>query len=78
MADATRPVRVRLESDQQTEVVLYRVGRLGAFDRFELELRPGTYTAVGTRNGFRDVRREFTVRPGTQAGPFVIRCEEPI
>jgi tetratricopeptide (TPR) repeat protein len=78
MADATRPVLVRLESDQQTEVVLYRVGRLGAFDRFELELRPGTYTAVGTRNGFRDVRREFTVRPGTQAGPFVIRCEEPI
>jgi tetratricopeptide (TPR) repeat protein len=78
MVDATRPVLVRLESDQQTEVVLYRVGRLGAFDRFELELRPGTYTAVGTRNGFRDVRREFTVRPGAQAGPFVIRCEEPI
>ena len=78
MVDATRPVLVRLESDEQTEVVLYRVGRLGAFDRFELELRPGTYTAVGTRNGFRDVRREFTVRPGTRAGPFVIRCEEPI
>jgi tetratricopeptide (TPR) repeat protein len=78
MADATRPVLVRLESDQQTEVVLYRVGRLGVFDRFELELRPGTYTAVGTRNGYRDVRREFTVQPGSGAGPVVIRCEEPI
>jgi hypothetical protein len=71
-------VLVQLESDRETEVVVYRVGRLGAFDRFELELRPGTYTAVGTRNGFRDVRREFTVRPGAPAGPFVIRCEEPI
>ena len=78
MAEARRPVIVRLESDDKTEVVVYRVGRLGFFDRFELELRPGTYTAVGTRNGFRDVRRDFTVRPGAAAGPVVIRCEEPI
>ena len=78
MAEATRPVLVRLESDQKTEVVLYRVGRLGIFDRYELELRPGKYTAVGTRNGYRDVRRDFTVRPGEPAGPFLIRCEEPI
>ena len=78
MAEARKPVMVQLESDEKTEVVVYRVGRLGIFDRFELELRPGTYTAVGTRNGYRDVRREFTVRPGAAASPVVIRCEEPI
>ncbi len=78
LADATRPVRVTLESDNLTEIVLYKIGRLGTFDRFQLELRPGTYTVVGTRKGFRDVRQQFTVRPGESAGPFMVRCEEPI
>jgi tetratricopeptide (TPR) repeat protein len=78
LADAIRPVRVTLESDNLTEIVLYKVGRLGTFDRFQLELRPGTYTVVGTRKGFRDVRQQFTVRPGESAGPFTVRCEEPI
>ena len=78
LADAARPVRVVLESDNLTEIVLYKVGRLGAFERFQLELRPGTYTVVGTRKGFRDVRQQFTVRPGEPAGPYMVRCEEPI
>lgn len=78
LAEAVRPVRVVLESDNLTEIVLYRVGRLGTFDRYQLELRPGTYTVIGTRKGFRDVRQQFTVRPGEPAGPFMVRCEEPI
>jgi tetratricopeptide (TPR) repeat protein len=78
VAEAIRPVRVTLQSDNLTDVMLYQVGRLGTFDRFQLELRPGTYTAVGTRKGFRDVRQQFTVRPGEPAGPYTIRCEEPI
>ncbi len=78
LADAMRPVRVVLESDNLTEIVLYKIGRLGTFDRYQLELRPGTYTVVGTRKGFRDVRQQFTVRPGEPAGPYTVRCEEPI
>lgn len=78
LAEAARPVRVVFESDNLTEIVLYKIGRLGTFERFQLELRPGTYTAVGTRKGFRDVRQQFTVRPGQPAGPYSIRCEEPI
>jgi tetratricopeptide (TPR) repeat protein len=75
---AGRPIRVEIESDLATEVVLYRVGRLGSFDRRELELRPGTYTVVGTREGYRDVRKRFTVRPGEPPPPVVVRCEERI
>jgi hypothetical protein len=71
-------VRVALASDNVTEVQIYRVGKLGAFDRRELELLPGKYTAVGTRAGFRDVRREFTVMPGLPPPSLMIRCEEPI
>ncbi len=78
LTEAVRPVRVTLQSDNLTEVVLYQVGRLGTFDQFQLELRPGTYTAVGTRKGFRDVRQQFTVHPGEPAGPYTIRCEERI
>jgi hypothetical protein len=75
---AGEPIRIELESDLQTEVVLYRVGRLGSFDRRQLELRPGTYTVVGTREGYRDVRKRFTVRPGEHPAPVVVRCEERI
>jgi len=72
------PVEVALVSDNETKVTVYRVGDLGAFERRSLELKPGRYTAVGTRAGYRDVRREFTVMPGEPPPPIVIRCEERI
>jgi len=45
-------------SDNLTEVSVYRVGRLGRFTAQELLLRPGRYTVVGTREGYKDVRQE--------------------
>lgn len=76
--ETRQPVQVRLRSDGETEVVIYHVGRLGRFIDQQLELRPGTYTAVGSRPGYRDVRREFRVEPGQPAALVVIRCEEPV
>jgi hypothetical protein len=78
IADAETPLRVALASDNQTEVTIYRVGRLGAFERKDMELLPGRYTVVGVRPGYRDVRRELTLLPGSTAPTLVIRCEEPI
>lgn len=78
VAAAETPVRVAFASDNLTEVTIYRVGRLGIFDRKDMELLPGRYTVVGTRAGFRDVRREITVLPGREAPVLVIRCEEQI
>lgn len=75
---AVKPVRVTFESDNLTEVVIYKVGRLGAFSSTTMELRPGAYVAVGTRQGYRDVRRSFRVPPDGVPGPIVVRCEEPI
>lgn len=57
---------VQLASDNLTDVQIYRVGRLGSFESRQIELLPGKYTAVGTRAGYRDVRREFTIIPGVQ------------
>jgi tetratricopeptide (TPR) repeat protein len=75
---ATTPIRVQLESDQLTDVTLYRVGALGAFVSKEVELRPGTYTAIGSRDGYRDVRRTFTVVPGRALSPISVICVEQI
>ncbi len=73
-----RPVRLALESDNATEVSIQRVGYFGAFERREVELKPGQYTIIGKRAGFRDVRREFTVVPGNNPQTIVVRCVEPI
>jgi len=75
---AAQPLPVRIESDQLTSVTLYRVGALGAFTAKDIELRPGTYTVIGSRDGYRDVRQTFTVRPGRNLAPISVVCVEPI
>jgi len=75
---AATPLRVQLVSDNQTDVSIYRVGKLGAFTSQELTLRPGTYVAVGSRPGYRDVRLEFKVGPEVDMQPIIVRCEEAI
>ena len=78
VALASMPIVVQLTSDQQTAVTLYRVGALGAFASQEVELRPGTYTVIGSRDGYRDVRQTFTVVPGRTLPPISVVCVEPI
>ena len=46
--------------------------------RQELELRPGSYTVVGSRKGYRDVRRTLVVEAGREPPVFEIRCEEKV
>ena len=75
---ASTPLPVSLRSDGATEVSVYKVARLGLFEEHRLELRPGKYTAVGTRRGFRDVRVVFTVAPGGHSAPIFIACSETI
>ncbi|MGI9200862.1 MAG: protein kinase domain-containing protein [Woeseiaceae bacterium] len=75
---AATPLQVQLVSDNATDVSVYKVGKLGSFETHELTLRPGTYVAVGSRPGYRDVRLEFLVGPEQEAKPIVIRCEEAI
>lgn len=78
LAKALNPVPVLLRSDNKTSVTLYRVGNLGSFKQHPLELKPGHYTLVGSRNGYRDVRTEFTLQPGAAAQTIVIQCDEKI
>ncbi len=75
---AATPLAVELVSDNATDVSIYRIGKLGSFHSREIKLRPGTYVAVGSRAGYRDVRLEFRVAPELESGPVVVRCEETI
>jgi hypothetical protein len=75
---AQKPVRVRLQSDNLTDVAVYKVGRFGRFARHDLLLPPGNYVAVGSRSGYRDVRVEFTLSAGQEPGDVFVRCQEKI
>ena len=78
ITQAAQPVSVRLRSDGQTEVTIYKVGALGRFSTHTVTLKPGRYIAVGTRNGYRDVRREFEVPAGAESHALDVRCEETL
>ena len=41
VAAAETPVRLAIASDNQTDVIIYRVGKLGAFERKDMDLLPG-------------------------------------
>jgi len=75
---AQTPVRVTLESDNLTEVAVYKVGRLGRFYSRDLNLRPGTYTVVGRRNGYKDVMQKIVVKAGQKQLRVAVKCEDKI
>ena len=75
---ASKPVEVILRSDNETSVVIYRVGRFGQFLEKKVSLLPGSYTVVGSRPGFRDVRKTLKVQTDDNPITIDIRCEEPI
>ena len=78
LAQARTPVAVRLVSDGLTQVTVLRLGAQGAFTERTVPLRPGTWTLVGTRAGYRDVRQSVVVAPGREVAPVLVRCEEPL
>jgi serine/threonine protein kinase len=73
-----KPVRLSLVSDNATQVAISSIGSFGTFAKREIELKPGKYTVIGTRNGYRDVRREVTVAPGQGPQTISVSCSEPI
>ncbi len=73
-----RPVRLSLISDNATQVTIPSIGVFGTFGRREIRLKPGTYTVIGTRDGYHAVHQEFTVEPGEQSVTITVSCSEPI
>ncbi|MFT5710308.1 MAG: tetratricopeptide (TPR) repeat protein [Halioglobus sp.] len=78
LQQAGAKVKLTLRSDGETEVTLRKVSRLGQFNTKQLTLRPGTYTVIGSRDGYRDVRQSFTLKHDTGALDILIVCTEEI
>ena len=76
-AAAQSPVRLRLESDGLTQVVIYRVGQYGTFS----DARRGAVAGAlyGRRHADRVPRRAARsgAAAGRRAAAVVVRCEEP-
>jgi len=79
LVDAARtPIKVMIESDNLTEVAVYKVGKLGRFTTRELSLRPGSYTVVGSRDGYKDVRQKIIVKPRRKALRVTVICKNKV
>ncbi|MGI9322523.1 MAG: hypothetical protein ACR2PJ_02970, partial [Pseudomonadales bacterium] len=70
---------VVITSDGQTDVTVWKVGRLGKLNTHNLSLIPGRYTLVGKRQNYRDVRKDLILLPTTPTPKTInITCNEPI
>ena len=78
LSQAQIPVTVIIQSDDLTEVAIYRVGKLGRFVERRLDVRPGTYTVVGSRDGYQDVRHKLVVKSGQSSVQITVICEKKI
>ena len=76
-ADASRPVKLSLVSDNATAVAIPSIGQFGTFAKRDIELKPGRYTVIGTRDGYRDVHRDITITPGENQ-TISVSCSDPI
>ena len=72
------PVQVVLTSDSNTYVTLFKIAKLGVFEKTAVSLKPGRYIVAGSRMGYRDVRIEFTVTGQGFDQPIAISCNESI
>ena len=75
---ASTPVEVTLISDLKTDVMLYKTGKFGLFEQKTILLKPGVYTAKGTRIGYRDTTLRFKVSPENLDQRFIIICRDRI
>ncbi len=78
LRQSTIPVPVVLQSDSLTEVTLFRIAKLGTFQQTSVQLKPGRYIVAGSRNGYRDVRVEFTITGEPMEEPILVSCNEAI
>ena len=72
------PIEVIFESDQFTEVTIFKVDQMGTFQQKIVSLRPGIYTARGSRKGFKDETIRFRVDPNKQNQRVKIICSKKI
>ena len=76
--DASRYINVTIKSDNETEIIIYKVEKLGKIIEKVIKLRPGQYTIVGSREGYRDFRKTIKITAADQMVLVNVYCREKI
>jgi len=72
------PINMEISSDDLTSISIFRVGDIGRFISKNMQLKPGEYTLIGSRNGYRDVRKVVTLIPGSKNNKIQVMCVEKV
>ncbi len=75
---ANQPISITLQSDNQTDIAIFKIGKFGKFDQRKIELKIGKYIIVGSRAGFRDVRKVLSITSDMSSKIISVHCDEPI
>ena len=78
LISALIPINIVIESDNLTDVNVFKVARLGKISSKSLTLKPGKYVITGARNGYRDVREEIIVSAADDGKRIRIVCTQTI
>lgn len=78
LTTASQTLPITLRSDNQTKVRINRVGDFGSFYSQQLLLKPGSYVAIGSKPGYRDVRIEFSISSNEPLTDITVSCTVPI
>ena len=78
ISDASIIINITIKSDNETDIIIYKVAKIGKIIERNIQLRPGKYTIVGSRAGYRDYRKIFHVTANDQTIVINVQCREKI
>lgn len=78
LAQSKLPIDIEILSDDLTHITIYRIGDIGHFTNKNMSLKPGEYTLIGSRNGYRDIRKVVTLIPGSKNNKILVKCVEKV
>lgn len=77
IASYSTPLEIVVYSDNKTDILVHRVGKIGRTLEKTISLKPGTYTFEGKRPGYRSKLVQVEVRHG-QLSEVTVICDEPV
>ncbi len=78
LSEASRDIPVTIKSDNETDIVIYKIGKFGKLNEKSIYLKPGRYTIVGKRDGYRDFRKLIQIKASDQLVNVNVLCREKI
>lgn len=78
IALASTPLPLFINSDGETTIRVSTLGNIGKAHSKTLTLRPGRYTLIGSRRGYREVRQQIVLAPNTAMPQVTLICTDAI